>query len=234
MAKTALITGASQGLGLALSGYFSRRGYFVYAASHPVLPELSGPGRAFRTDISSEAEVRRMFHEIDRLDVLINNARFDPSGRKDDTSDSDWWDMNVDVSLKGTFLCSVAGLERMKENEEGGAIVNISSIRAVIPNDWNRIPYGAAKAGQINLTRSFAKIGAPFNIRVNALLPGVIDTENLRARADAGRLDAVRREIPLQRFGSMEEICHAAMFLVENTYTTGACLNCSGGLLMDA
>lgn len=233
MSKTVLITGATQGLGLALSRHFSARGYYVYAGSYLKDAELFGPGKIVHGDVSDEAEVRRMFANIPSLDVLVNNARFDPSGRVDGISDSEWWDRNLDVSLKGTYLCSVAALALMKR-QLSGAIVNISSIRGIIPNDWNRIPYGAAKAGQISLTRSFAKEVAPFNVRVNALLPGVIETENLKARVGSERYAALAAEIPLKRLGTMDEICHAVLFLAENTYTTGACLNCSGGLLLDA
>ena len=87
---------------------------------------------------------------------------------------------------------------------------------------------------QISLTRSFAKDAAPFNVRVNALLPGVIGTESLAARIGPERYQTLAAEIPIKRIGTMEEMCHAVLFLAENTYTTGACLNCSGGLLLDA
>jgi 3-oxoacyl-[acyl-carrier protein] reductase len=232
MKKTVFITGASQGLGLELSRYFSGHGYFVYAGSFSHDAELFGPGKVIRGDISNEADVRRMFSEIGQLDVLINNARFDPYKRKEGTSDGDWWDMNLNVSLKGTFLCCVAALERMKE-QRSGAIVNVSSIRAVLPNEGNLIPYGVAKTGQVSLTRSFAKEAAPYNVRVNALLAGAIATENFGLRISAERHKEMCREILLNRVGTMEEMCHAVMFLVENTYMTGGCLNCSGGRLID-
>ena len=232
MQKTVFITGASQGLGLELSRYFSEHGYFVYAGCFSKDAPLFGPGKVMKGDVSDEKDVRRMFNEIEQLDLLINNARFDPSKRKEGTTDSDWWDMNMQVSLKGTYLCCVAALEKMKQ-QHSGAIINVSSIRAIIPNDLNRIPYGAAKAGQLSLTRSFAKEAAPYNIRVNTFLPGAIETENLMLRITKERHLEVCREIPLQRIGTMEEMSHAVMFLAENTYMTGAIVNCSGGLLMD-
>lgn len=232
MQKTVFITGASQGLGLELSHYFSEHGCFVYAGCFSKAAPLFGPGKVMRGDVSDEEDVKRMFSEIEQLDVLINNARFDPSNRKEGTTDSDWWDRNLDVSLKGTYLCCIAALEKMKR-QQSGAIINVSSIRGIIPNDWNRIPYGAAKAGQLSLTRSFAKEAAPYNIRVNTFLPGAIETENLKSRITKERYHEVCREIPLQRIGTMEEMCHAVLFLAENTYMTGAILNCSGGLLMD-
>ncbi len=228
--KTVLITGASQGLGLALSKYFSEHGFFVYAGCFSKDAELFGPGRVVRGNIADEEEVKRMFAGIDRLDVLINNARFCPFGRGAAQSESEWWDKNLDISLKGTYLCSLAAMEIMKR-QRSGAIINISSVRAIIPNDSERIPYGAAKAGQLNLTRSFAALGGPYNIRVNALLPGAVETENLKNRISAERYAEVVKEIPLGRMGEMEEFCHAAMFLAENTYTTGISLNCSGGSL---
>ncbi len=230
--KHVFITGASQGLGLALSQYFSERGYFVYAGCFSKDAELFGPGKVLRGDLSDEQCVASVFSGIETLDLLINNARFCPSPRDPECSESEWWDKNLAVSLKGTYLCSLAAMKLMKTRRQG-AIINISSIRARVANDAARIPYGAAKAGQLNLTVSFAAEGAPYNIRVNALLPGVIETENLNARVPPERLAEVMRNIPLGRAARMEEICHAAFFLAENTYTTGIALNCSGGLLMD-
>ena len=121
---------------------------------------------------------------------------------------------------------------KLMKKQKYGSIINVSSIRACIPNDSDRIPYGAAKAGQLNLTRSFADAGGPFNIRVNSLLPGAIETENLQKRITPERYAEVTANIPLRRMGTMEEICHAAMFLAENTYITGTALNCSGGALL--
>lgn len=230
--KTVFITGASQGLGKALSEYFSVRGWYVYAGCFSKDAPLFGPGTVLRGNISDEAEVRRMFARIETLDVLINNARFCPSPRDVSLSESEWWDRNLSISLKGTYLCSLEAMKRMKA-QKNGCIINVSSIRAHIPNDPDRIPYGAAKAGQLNLTASLAAEGGPFNVRVNALLPGAVETENLMKRITRERHEDVIRSIPLRRMAKMEEICHAAMFLAENTYTTGIALNCSGGALMD-
>lgn len=229
--KNVFITGASQGLGKALAAYFSERGWFVYAGCFSGNAPLPGPGKVLRGDIADEKEVRRMFAEIDTLDVLINNARFCPSPRDSSLGESEWWDRNLSVSLKGTYLCSLEAMKLMKK-QKYGSIINVSSIRACIPNDSDRIPYGAAKAGQLNLTRSFADAGGPFNIRVNSLLPGAIETENLQKRITPERYAEVTANIPLRRMGTMEEICHAAMFLAENTYITGTALNCSGGALL--
>ncbi|MDO4585125.1 MAG: SDR family NAD(P)-dependent oxidoreductase [Planctomycetia bacterium] len=231
--KTVLITGASQGLGKALSESFSERGYFVYACGFSKEAPLFGEGKSLRLDVSDETAVRETLNSIDRLDVLINNARFTPTKPVEPISESEWWDRNLDISLKGTYLCCVAALEKMKHQENGGCIINVSSIRGIIPNDWDRIPYGAAKAGQISLTRSFALAGGAFNVRVNAFLPGAIGTENLLTRISPERHAEICQQIPLHRIGTIEEMCHAIHFLVENRYMTGACLNCSGGLLLD-
>lgn len=235
--KKVLITGASQGLGSALATYFSRHGWFVYlgycrnSAGAKELAAKLGNAEALGGDISDPTTVEMLFASIDRLDVLINNARFCPSPRPENVPENDWWDQNLDISLKGTYLCSLAALERMKR-ERDGAIVNISSIRGIKANEFDRIPYGVAKAGQISLTRSLAQEGAPWNIRVNALLPGAIETENIHKRISPERYAEAVKEIPLGRMGTMEEICHAAYFLATNTYTTGTTLNCSGGLLL--
>ncbi len=235
--RNVFITGASRGLGSALAEYFSREGWFVYLGycGNPegaeTLAAKLGNAEALGGDISDPTAVEAMFRRIDRLDVLVNNARFCPSPRPEGVAESDWWDRNLDISLKGTYLCSLAALELMKPQREG-AILQVSSIRGVKANEFDRIPYGAAKAGQISLARSLALEAAPWNIRVNALLPGAIETENIRARVSPERYAEVTKEIPLGRMGTMEEVCHAAYFLATNTYTTGTTLNCSGGLLL--
>lgn len=242
---TAFVTGASQGLGAALAKHFAANGYSVFVGychhsqgAQKVCDEITGSGGeavAIGGDIACETEVERIFagiaRQAGRLDVLVNNARFDPSRRGTNISDGDWWDMNLSVSLKGTYLCCLAALRLMRARRSG-AIVNVSSIRGVVPNEGDRIPYGAAKAGQISLTRSFAKEAAADQVRVNAFLPGAIATENLGRRIGQEGIEKISAEIPLQRIGTVEEMCQAVMFLATNTYTTGACLNCSGGLLM--
>lgn len=229
--KTVFITGASQGLGRALSEYFSNRGWYVYAGCFSKEAPLFGPGQLLRGDISAETEVGRMFREIKTLDLLINNARFCPSPRDPALCEEEWWNRNLSISLRGAYFCSLEAMRKMKPRKSG-CIINVSSIRARIPNDSDRIPYGAAKAGLLSLTTSFAAEGGPYNVRVNALLPGAVETENLKKRISTERYEELVRTIPLRRMAKMEEICHAAMFLAENTYITGVSLNCSGGALM--
>lgn len=233
MMKSVFITGAAQGLGKSLAAYFSKAGYYVYAGCHSKAAELPGPGEIRFGDISKEDDVKKLFEGISHLDVLINNARFCPSGRLPDIPNGEWFDRNLSVSLKGTYLCTIEAFRIMKQQGTGGSIINISSIRAHIPNDFDRIPYGAAKAGQLSLTTSFAELGGKHNIRVNALLPGAVATENLMKRISSERMAELKKTIPLGRPGEPDEFCHAAIFLAENTYTTGAFLNCSGGNYYD-
>lgn len=232
--KTVLITGTSQGLGKELSRTFSEHGYYVYSVCNNENGVLFGPGKKIIADISVEEDVRRSFRDIEHLDALVNNARFTPTKSPDHCmSEGEWWDRNIDVSLKGTYLCCMEAFEIMKKQETGGCIINVSSVRGIVANEFDRIPYGVAKAGQIGLTKSFAVAGGPYNIRVNSLLPGAIETENLKKRITPERYAKVCGDILLNRMGTMAETCHAALFLVENTYMTGASLNCSGGLLLD-
>ena len=231
--KTAFITGVSQGLGKVILKAFADRGYFVYATSHSGKVELSGPGKVVACDLADPASIRAAFAGIDRLDVLVNNARLDPSARRTDEDDAAWFDRNIAVSLRGSYLCALEAFRIMESQQpQGGAIVNVSSIRAVIPNDRERIPYGIAKSGQVSLTRSLAALGGPKGIRVNAVLPGAVLTENLVRRAGEERLKAVNATIPLGRPGTMGECAETVLFAAEQTYMTGTCLNVSGGLLM--
>ena len=231
--KTAFITGVSQGLGKVILKTFAEKGYFVYATRRHGDVALPGPGKIVDCDLSDPAAIRAAFADIDRLDVLVNNARLDPSSRRPDEDDASWFDRNIAVSLRGSYLCALEAFRIMSEqNPSGGAIVNVSSVRAVIPNDRERIPYGMAKAGQISLTRSLAAMGGEKGIRVNAVLPGAVLTENLVRRAGPERLKAVNATIPLGRPGTMEECVETVLFAAEQTYMTGSCLNVSGGLLM--
>ena len=231
--KTALVTGASQGLGKVILGAFAARGYYVYATRCHGEIELPGPGEVVDCDLSRPADIVRAFSAIGRLDVLVNNARLDPSTRRADEDEAAWFDRNIAVSLRGSYLCALEAFRIMSaQTPRGGAIVNVSSVRAIIPNDRERIPYGMAKAGQISLTRSLAALGGAKGIRVNAVLPGAVLTENLMRRAGEERLKEVNATIPLGRPGSMEECAETVVFAAEQTYMTGTCLNVSGGLLM--
>jgi len=231
--KTAFITGGSQGLGREILAAFSRRGYYVYATSHRGEVVLPGPGKVIACDLSDPASIQKAFADIGHLDVLVNNARLDPSSRRPEDDEASWFDRNIAVSLRGSYLCALEAFRIMSEQAPaGGAIVNVSSVRGIIPNDRARIPYGMAKAGQISLTRSLAALGGSWGIRVNAVLPGAVMTENLMRRAGAQRLAAVNAAIPLGRPGSMAECAETVLFAAEQTYMTGASLNVSGGLLM--
>lgn len=231
--KTAFLTGASQGLGKVILKDLCDHGYFVYVTSHSGRVDLPGEGKVVACDLADPASVRAAFAGIGRLDVLVNNARLDPSTKRPDEDDAAWFDRNIAVSLRGSYLCALEAFRIMEsQSPQGGAIVNVSSIRAVIPNDRERIPYGIAKAGQVSLTRSLAALGGPKGIRVNAVLPGAVLTENLVRRAGEERLKAVNATIPLGRPGTMEECAETVRFAAEQTYMTGTCLNVSGGLLM--
>lgn len=232
--KTAFITGVSQGLGKVIMKTFAERGYFIYAMRYDGVVELPGPGKVVDCDLADPAAISAAFAGIDRLDVLVNNARLDPSTRRPDEDDASWFDRNIAVSLRGSYLCALEAFRIMSsQTPSGGAIVNVSSIRGIIPNDRERIPYGIAKAGQISLTRSLAQLGGEKGIRVNAVLPGAVLTENLLRRAGEERLKAVNATIPLGRPGTMEECAETVVFAAEQTYMTGSCLNVSGGLLMN-
>jgi 3-oxoacyl-[acyl-carrier protein] reductase len=143
------------------------------------------------------------------------------------------WDQMVDVNLKGVFFTAQAVLPHMRDRQSG-AIVNMSSLAAKTGGVAAAPPYGAAKAGVSALTVHLAKVMAPFRVRVNALAPGIIDTDMVRDMKSAGHAD-MTKQIPLGEQGRAEDIANAALFLAsdEARHITGEIVDVNGGLWMD-
>ena len=247
MRKVAIVTGSGRGIGAATARLAARRGWDVcvnYAgraerAEAVVADVRAAGGRAIavQADVSSEADVRRLFEACDRelgsLDALVNNAGIVQKAGK--FLDYDAADVRrvLDVNVTGSFLCAQQAARRMStaRGGKGGAIVNVSSVAAVIggANQW--LPYGAAKGAINTFTLGLARELAPEGIRVNAVLPGLIDTE-IHAEAGLGdRLHKLAPQVPMGRIGTPEECAEAILWLMsgEAAYLIGAILPVSGG-----
>ena len=242
--KAALVTGGSSGMGLAAAKLFASRGAAVAIADINVeggeqaaadIKAAGGKALFLRTDVSVEADVRAVIEAtiaaFGRLDCAMNNAAYPGPSRTLDLLEEAEWDQVVDVSLKGVFLCLKHELALMKR-QGSGAIVNISSGAGVKPVP-TRSPYSAAKHGVLGLTKSAAKEVGAIGVRVNAVLPGPIDSPMIQgalalqpgARAEFEALTA------LGRLGRAEEVAEAVVWLCSDaaSFITGASLSVDGG-----
>jgi glucose 1-dehydrogenase len=243
MTKTVLITGVGGGIGRACVHHFSSKGWRVIGVDRSdVGDDFPADGHFIRADISypKVAEVifkeARNFHPT--LDVLVNNAAVQVAKPLIETTVEEW-DAVMASNLRSVFLFVKLAHPLMKA-AGGGAIVNVSSVHA-IQTSANIAAYAASKGGLLALTRAMAIEFAPDNIRVNAILPGAVDTPMLRAGLGRGhvghgdiqdRLDNLARRTVSGKVGKPEEIAQAIYFLADNeqsSFMTGQALVVDGG-----
>jgi len=243
--KTALVTGAQQGIGRAIAVALARDGADVginflddRKAAEVVAGEVRALGRRavlVPGDVSRRGEVEAMVaavvKELGAPDVVINNAGVFPRVAFLDMQDSDW-DLVLNVNLKGSFLAAQAGARAMVAANKPGAIVNISS--SAVRGDARGVHYSASKAGIIGLTRAMALALAPHRIRVNAIAPGTTDTAQPRYGNTEEQLATRARETPFGRMATPDEIARVAVFLAtdEAAWVSGEVIHVNAGAYM--
>ena len=240
--RVVLVTGGGRGIGEAISVIFGKNGDIVvvnYLSNEKrarevvaKIKEADGEAIALKADISRHDEAFRMVDDIvekyGRLDVLVNNAGMAKGGLLMLLDEKDW-DSVINSNLKGVFNCCKAAVRQMIAQKKG-IIINVSSLSG-ITGLAGQSDYSAAKGGVIAFTKAIAKELAQFGILVNAVAPGVIDTEMIGDVPEAIRKKFLEM-IPLKRFGKPEEVAGIVKFLAspEASYITGEAIVVSGGL----
>lgn len=241
--RTLLITGAAGGIGRASVALFAEKGWRVIGVDRNEFgDDFPRNGAFIRSDISRPEDMEAIFEQAksfsDTLDALVNNAALQVAKPLVETTVEEW-DAVMAANLRSVFLGVKLAYPLLKAGN-GGAIVNVSSVHAV-QTSTNIAAYAASKGGLLALTRAMAIEFAPDNIRVNAILPGAVDTPMLRAGLGRGhvgggdvqeRLDNLARRTVSGKVGKPEEIAHAIYFLADNeqsSFMTGQAMIVDGG-----
>lgn len=242
--RVAIITGGGSGIGEAIAHTFAAEGANVVVADRyqeratsvvDTITANGGTGLAVMVEVTDAQTIEQMVQQAvatyGTVDILVNNAAI---SKGDDilTIDEETWSLNLDVVLKGAYLCAKAALPHMIQQKRG-AIVNIASVNGL--TGLGEEPYSAAKAGLINLTQNMAIKYGQHNVRANVICPGTVQTPIWQARVaeDPKIFDKLAHWYPLGRVGQPEDIAKAALYLASEdaAWVTGAVLNVDGGLM---
>ncbi|MGX7395617.1 3-oxoacyl-[acyl-carrier-protein] reductase [Carnobacterium mobile] len=239
--KTVIVTGSSRGIGKAIAVAFAKTGANIVLNGRKPIPtdvveEIQGYGAKVHTilgDMSDFESAKRLIEETKEVfgsvDVLVNNAGITNDMLLMRMSEEDF-DQTIAVNLKGTFN-TIRHATKVMLKQRSGTIINLSSVVGLVGN-VGQANYAASKAGVIGLTKSAARELAARGITVNAIAPGFIETEMTDVLSEKMKEQAVG-QIPLKRFGQVEDVARAAVFLSENNYITGQVINIDGGMVMN-
>lgn len=233
--RTVVITGGSRGIGAAAVRRFASEGdqvYFLYEKNTELAKALEQETGAvgIRCDVSDEEAVNAAFRQIGAVDVLVNNAGIV------DYNPINWVSAEtfrrvMDVNVTGMFLCCKAALSGMLQKQKG-AIVNVSSMWGRVGSSCE-VAYSTSKAAVIGMTKALAKELGPSGIRVNAVAPGVIQTDMVK-NVTPEVMEELRQETPLEQLGQPEQVADAIWYLASEraSFVTGTLLDVSGGFVM--
>lgn len=243
--KVALVTGASRGIGESIAHLLAQYGAHVIVSSRKLeaceavaqaIRENGGKASALACHVGDLQQIDTLFDNIQaahgQLDILINNAAANPYFGHILDTDLAAFQKTVDVNIRGYFFMSVAAGKMMREQGQG-VMLNTASVNGVVAGDMQGI-YSITKAAVISMTKSFAKECGKFNIRVNALLPGLTDTKFASALTGNDKiLKSALSQIPLGRVAHPDEMAGTVLYLVSDasSYTTGSTIIVDGGML---
>ena len=222
--KVALVTGAARGIGAAIADAFEKQGCAVH--------RLDLESVSLTVDITDRKALKEAVMRIGAIDILVNNAGLLARGPFDETT-GEQWDRLVAVNLTGVFNCVQAVVPAMR-GRRGASIINIASVSAekgggAMGNVW----YGTTKAGVVAITKGLGRELGPQGIRVNAIAPGVIETDMVREHLSPELREKVLARFPLGRFATVEEVAQVALFLASDaaSFVTGETIAVDGGFL---
>lgn len=247
MDKVLLVTGAGRGIGAAIARLAGGRGYAVCVnyrrdrdAAEAVVADIEAQGAralAVAADVSRQNEVRQLFKTMDAslgpISALVNNAGIVDKQQRVDEMDEARLTRMFATNITSAFLCAREAVRRMstRHGGHGGAIVNVSSSAARLGSPGEYVDYAASKAALDTMTLGLAKEVADEGIRVNAVRPGIVNTQIHASGGDPGRIERLKHAIPMQRAGEPEEVARAVLWLLsdEASYSSGALVDVSGG-----